>query len=215
MRRALLAAVVLTLSACGLDTWPYLEPPGDPTEAIHGTELFQVIYNVTSVAEFRGFEVYYKFYSSDQTRQTGITTLEELKAANFRRMCSPGTLSEQGMPFVPLIPVDRLAEPVDFMTVLDFRPPTTPFMDYQGAAPPAYDGIRRIATDTQSKTKTFDLTELVETDVDLTGVNWTQVNTVDHQLYLVIYALSYGLYEINVPLYSTARYLGNMYYTMP
>ncbi len=56
--------------------------------------------------------------------------------------------------------------------------------------------------------------ELVETDVDLTSVNWTQVH-LDNRLILVIYALSYGLYEINVPLYSTARYLGYMEYTMP
>jgi hypothetical protein len=214
MRRVLLAAVLLALAACGLDYWPYLEPPGDPTEALPGTPIFQVIYNVTSVTEFRGFEVYYKFYSSDQTRQTGITTLEGLKAANYHRMCSPGTLSMQGLPFVPLIPVDLLAEPLDFKTELDFRLTETPYMDYQGVVPPADDGIRRTATDALSETKTFAKSELKETDADLTDVNWDQVD-LDNQLYLVIYALSYGLKDINIPLYSTARYLGYMYYTMP
>jgi hypothetical protein len=214
MRRVLLAAVLLALAACGLDYWPYLEPPGDPTEALPGTPIFQVIYNVTSVTEFRGFEVYYKFYSSDQTRQTGITTLEGLKAANYHRMCSPGTLSMQGLPFVPLIPVDLPSEPLDFKTELDFRLSVTPYMDYQGVVPPAYVGIRRTATDALSETKTFAKSELVETDADLTDVNWDQVD-LDNQLYLVIYALSYGLKDINIPLYSTARYLGYMYYTMP
>jgi hypothetical protein len=214
MRRVLLAAVLLALAACGLDYWPYLEPPGDPTEALPGTPIFQVIYNVTSVTEFRGFEVYYKFYSSDQAQQTGITTLEGLKAASYHRMCSPGALTQQGLPFVPLIPVDSADRllPLDFTTELNFRLLVSPYMVYGGTVPPAYDGIRRIATDTPGNTKKFDKSELVETDVDLTSVTWTQVH-LDNRLILVIYALSYGLYEINVPLYSTARYLGYMEYT--
>jgi hypothetical protein len=212
MRRVLLAAVALSLAGCGLDFWPYLEPPGDPSEASPGTPLFYVLYQVTTVQEFRGFEVYYKFYSSDQSRQTSLTTLEQLTAAGFHRMCSPGTLSMQGLPFVPLIPVDWASEPLDFQIVLDFTLSDPPYMDYQGVVPPAYDEIRRTATDTQSNTKTFELSELDESDVDLTDVNWDQVDS-DKQLFLVIYALSYGLKDISIPLYSTARYLGYMEYT--
>ena len=217
MRRVLLASIALALAACGLDTWPYLEPPGDPTEALPGTPIFQVIYLHPSISEFRGFEVYYKFYSSDQPQQSGITTFEGLKAASYHRMCSPGALTQQGLPFVPLIPVDSADRllPLDFTTGLNFRLIDPPFMVYGGTVPPAYNGIRRIATDALSNTKTFELAYLDPSDSDLTGVNWDTVNgTVgDHKLYLVIYALSYGLYEINVPLYSTARYLGYMEYT--
>jgi hypothetical protein len=217
MRRALLAAVVLALSACGIDLWPYLDPPGVPAVAVPGTPLFEVIYQAPTIAEFRGFEVYYKFYNSEQPIQTGITTLEELKAAGFSRMCSPGTLTQQGLPFVPLIPVDvadqnQLPPNDTFTTVLDFWLSVPPYMVYGGSVPPANDGIRRIATDALSNTKTFEESELVKTDVDLANVKWDEVVAVDHKLTLVIYALSYGLYEINVPLYSTARYLGYMEY---
>ncbi len=57
--------------------------------------------------------------------------------------------------------------------------------------------------------KTFDQISLDQTDSDLVNVNWAQV-AIDHQLILVAYALSYGLYDLNQSLYSTARYLGYM-----
>jgi hypothetical protein len=213
MRRAipvmLLAAAAL-LAGCGLEIVPDLDPPGIPTPAGELTPVFHVIYVVTAIPEFRGFEVYYKFYSSDQLLQDGLSTISELAAAGFHRMCSPGTLSGQGLPYVPLIPVDTADRGAGFSTDLVFDLGLSPYMSYQASMPPPYTGLRRSATELL-ETKTFDKNVLIRTDIDLVDVNWDQVDS-DQRLYLVAYAISYGLYDLNQSLYSSARYLGYMVY---
>lgn len=214
VRRALLAAAMLALAACGLEILPYLEPPGDSTKASPGTAVFYVLNQATPLAEFRGFELYYKFYSIDQsaeqTSQQSLPDLDALQEAGFQRMYSPGHLSEQSLPLIPVDPLDRNTP---FTTELDFTVVVTmePSADYQGANPPAVNPIpiRRAATDGSDNTKTFAQSALDEADVDLVDVTWPGPG---ENLNLVVYALSYGLKDYSTPLYSTPRYLGYMDY---
>jgi hypothetical protein len=206
----MILAAVAVLAACGLEIVPDLDPPGIPTPAGELTPVFHVIYEVTAIPEFRGFEVYYKFYSSDQLLQDGLSAIGELEAAGFHRMCSPGTLSEQGLPYVPLIPVNTADRSAGFSTDLIFNLVLSPYMNYQASSPPPYTGLRRSTTELL-ETKTFDKNALIRTDIDLVDVNWVQVDS-DGRLYLVAYAISYGLYDLNQSLYSSARYLGYMVY---
>ncbi len=120
VRRAMLAAGMLALASCGLEIVPDLDPPGIPTPASPLDPVFRVVYVVTAVPEFHGYEVYYKFYSSDQAQEDGLASIGELNAAGFHRMCSPGTLAEQGLPFEPLIPVDIADRGAGFITELNF-----------------------------------------------------------------------------------------------
>jgi hypothetical protein len=217
VRRATCAASVLALllAACGLEILPYLDPPGDSIKASPGTAVFYVINQATLIAEFRGFELYYKFYSLDQDTermsQQSLPDLAALQAAGFHRMCSPGHLSEQDL---PLIPVDLPDRNTTFTTEIDFSIVETaePSADYQGLNPPTVNPIllRRVATDGSENTKTFEQSALDAADTDLVGVTWP--STPGDSLNLVVYALSYGLKDISTPLYSTPRYLGYMAY---
>jgi hypothetical protein len=213
------AAACAALCGCGLEWWPYLEPPGIPDEALPSTPFFQVI-NVVVVPqelEFLGFELYYKFYSSDQasqqTSESGLTTRADLVAAHFWRMCSEGKLSEQTLPSIPLIDVDVGDRGDAFMTRVDFQLLETPKAVYYYGVPVKERDIkiRRYATDAVDDTKTFDQSELKETDVDLRSVTWTS----GQYLYLVVYAFRYGLYNFTDQIYSDARYLGYVRYTIP
>jgi hypothetical protein len=218
VRRALpvvaaLAASICALCSCGLEQWPFLERPGDPAEALPGTPLFQVINVVPrDPIVFRGFELYYKFYGSDQsalqTSESGLTTRAELVTADFWRMCSPGKLTGQTLPYTPLIDcAGDLNDP--FTTVVDFDL-ATPVAHYGGGTPRDIP-IRRYATDALGDTKKFDQSELEQTDVDLTSVTVPETGSGGY-LNLVIYALSYGLQDFTDQLYSEARYLGYMDY---
>jgi hypothetical protein len=206
----LIAAAALVLAACGLEIVPDLDLPGIPTPATPSTPVFHVVYEVTLVPEFRGFEVYYKFSSSDQPLETGFTVLSQLEDAGFKRMCSPG-VPPQGLLFEPLIPVNVADRNTGFTIDLDFGLVVSPYMDYHGTVPPPENGLRRSAVDTVSETKMFDQGELDPGDADLMGVNWTQVGS-DGQLFLVAYALSYGVYDLTRALYSDAQCLGYMRY---
>jgi len=209
-----LAAACGALAGCGLELWPFLDPPGDPIEALPGTPLFQVI-NVTprDITVFRGFELYYKFYSYDQetlkTSESGLATRADLVAAHYWRMCSPGKLSAQGLPNTPLIDVDAGDLNLPVITELDFSL-VVPEADYQGTVGRTIP-IRRYATDTFGNTETFELSALDPTDADLISVTWTGGG----ELYLVVYGLSYGLINFTDQLYSDARYLGYVRYIMP
>ncbi len=211
MTRIILAAAVLALAACGLENTPVLDPPGPTSETTPGSATFHVNYKVTAIAEFRGFEVYYRFYSSDQPLQKDLGTLDDLRSGGFRRMCSPGTLDEQTLPYNPLIPVDPADRGVDFSTDLVFTLVLSPYLIYNASSPPPYTGLRRSVVDDFDETKFFDQIELLPTDDDLVGVNWTQVGN-DRLLYMVAYAISYGLLDLASPLYSEAVYLGYISY---
>ncbi len=218
MRGVLLAALVTTLTGCGLENLPYLVPPGDSTPASSSTPIFTINNQATSESAFRGFEVYYKFYSSDQDTLmenqkglTGITHDQIVTTYGFTRMCSQGTDSDQTLPYTPLIDVDVADRNTDFPTILYFYYNSeTPYADYQGDTPRII-AIRRAAEDTTGEKKTFDDENFEEGDSDLDNVTWNTVTT-DGLLYLVIYAFSYGVQDYSTALYSTARYLGYMNY---
>lgn len=222
MKRVLLAGFILALSACGLETWSYLEPPDASTPALPGTPFFTVANPVREpvleVPMFRGFELYYKFFSSDQSAErdaqaSSLSTREQLASTSygFKRMCTEGT-ETQVYPFIPVDLADRGDDTLE--AVLDFTLATVndePSVTYSGSVPLAspYGTIRRSATEFGA-TKSFAFTEFDSGDSDLTSVSWATFES-DGILDLVVYALSYGLQDF-APVYSTARPLGYMRY---
>jgi hypothetical protein len=207
MRRVLLAAAVLALAACGLDVWPYLERP-ETIEASPLSAYFQVINVATTVVEFRGFELYYKFYSRDQTRETGLGTREQLLAAQFRRVCSDSGPVASQVP--PLVFVDIADRNTVFTTTAYFDAPLVPAYSHYAGVSPRDIPLRRSVEEFGSP-RTFDRGSFVQTDADISAI-WDLVQAQDKELHLVMYALSYGLKDLTIPLYSEARYLGFMVY---
>lgn len=207
MRRVLLAAVVLALASCGLDVWPYLERP-ETIEATPLSAYFQVINVATTVAEFRGFEMFYKFTSRDQAKETGLGTREQLLAAQFRRVCSDSGPVASQVP--PLVLVDVADRNTVFTTTAYYDAPLVPAYAHYGGIVPRDIPLRRAVEDLGSP-KTFEYDSFAGTDADLVAV-WDLVHDQGNELHLVMYALSYGLKDLTIPLYSDARYLGFMVY---
>jgi hypothetical protein len=222
MRKALLAAIVaaaaaFALNSCGLEYITYLEPPAYSSPASPSTPVFIVSNPARDAAEvliFTGFELYYKFFNAntqtaEQNLQSGLSTRDQLVSTyHFKRMCTAGTQT-QVPPFIPVDSADRGSE---FDMELDFNPVNTDSpatMVYGGSVPPTYPygEIRRQAT-YLSEPKTFAKVKLLQTDDDMTGVNWEGVG---QTLNLVVYAISYGVQDYS-PVYSSARYLGYMSY---
>jgi hypothetical protein len=222
VKRVLLAGFILALTACGLDTWPYLESPDSSTPALPGTPFFTVANPVREplleVPMFRGFELYYKFFSSDQSadrdaQTSSLSTREQLASTTygFNRMCTAG-VATQVSPFIPVALADRDDDMLE--AILNFTLATAddePVMTYNGSVALIYPygTIYRSATEF-GETKSFAFTDFDSGDSDLTGINWAEFES-DGILDLVVYALSYGLQDFS-PVYSTARPLGYIRY---
>jgi hypothetical protein len=176
-------------------------------------EAFTVLTNVaTTVIEFRGYELYYKFYSREQAKLTNLKTIGELTAAGFLRICSnSGSVSQQRPPVILVDPVDRN----DTTTTVWFMPPSIPaFADYSGTIPRVVP-LRR-SVENAGVPKTFDLLSFDEFDADIAAI-WDEVQATlpDKELHLVLYVLSNGLIDYSPTLYSEARYVGTMIYRLP
>jgi hypothetical protein len=226
MRRVLLAAVVaaaaLSISTCGLENLAYLLPPVSPADPASLTNpVFTVENPLRDAAEvlvFRGFELYYKFFSSDQSSlrdaQSGLVTTREqlISTYGFSRMCTEGKLT-QVLPFIPVDPADRGDDTLE--AVLDFNlssSSSTPTMSYTGSVPLVgrYGTIRRSVTDLSGEPKTFAFDKMDSGDADLAGINWVLFST-DGILDLVVYAISYGVQDYS-HVYSASTPLGFMEY---
>jgi hypothetical protein len=211
---SLAAATILALAGCGLDSWPYLDPPGLPEwTASDLREEFQIKNVATAVPEFRGFELYYKFHTESQVRETTIKTREALVSAQFRRVyADTDTLDAFNPPVIKVAIGDRNTnfDTVAFFTP-DNDPANPPFADYDyiSGVPVADIALRRAVKDF-GVLKEFDLGSLAVTDEDIAAI-WTEAQT-DGYVYLVLYAISYGLKDFSTPLYSEAQYLGFMRY---
>jgi hypothetical protein len=107
-----LLAAAIAMSQCGLPSSFYLNPPGQGTQALPGTPFFYVVSTtLNSEAEFKGFDIYYKFYPSlgnvppTTDNLAGSThTYEDLVSAGYTSVCA-STDSSASSRVLPLITV--------------------------------------------------------------------------------------------------------------
>ncbi|TFG59273.1 MAG: hypothetical protein E4H36_14130, partial [Spirochaetales bacterium] len=97
---AVLAIFVSLASGCGIESYPYLEPPelSSIIEPLESELRFRFTnYAGNNINYFEGYEVYYKFYSAaagDTTLTTetsiidAVKTREKLLSYNYRRFYS-------------------------------------------------------------------------------------------------------------------------------
>lgn len=210
---ACLAAAAIVFSACGLEITPVLDPPDAPEAlASDTTPVFQVVNLPTTVPsdwyfELKyGFELYYKFYDRNQTKEEKLNDQGALIAAGYRRVNTTGSLSAQVLPLIPINVADQNTE---FDVTLDFAQPVASRATYNVGDPAPVIEVRR-GVEHLGSAKTFAREDLDPSDADVSEI-WTQAVS-DGEIHLAMYALTYGLYDLSIPLYSTARYLGFMVY---
>ncbi len=200
--------------SCGLEeNIPYLNPPYFLLRS-PGSQYFQIkIKDDNDEEYFRGVEFYYKFYhETDTNLEINLDTHDDLTAANFKRLSSStDSINNYSKPlvFVPL--ADRGFESE---ITLDFSDIDDPYLYADPAGVPGLDipiiphfELYRESTyiggPNNNKCKPFN--DMLTTDSDLSDI--TQTLSYGDTLTLLLYAISYGKYDLTTKLYSKAVYL--------
>src|SRR6056297_945438 len=134
-----ISLILVFLQACGLESYPYLSPPGFFSPVGNKFRFSSVTDNDTDV--FVGYELYYKFYQTPATTQLDSDNFDiangtnrqdiRLKDAGYRRIRS-GAGDPDGK---PLIYLELAQKTADFEVNIDFS--------VQGSAKIEFDGIAK------------------------------------------------------------------------
>ncbi len=204
------AVVAALLQGCGLETVVLLSSPGSgpPDE----TAKTFTIYLTTSndEAEFRGIEIFYKFYSALGSFEGGLATYSDVVAAHFLRLTS--LRDAPTLQNLPLIPVDSGDRGKPSTITLDFSPLENNAIPVMRAVPDT-TGLtladtefrRAVVYNVTGQFKTFySETDdgFVHDDADISALGLS--GGTDPVVYIGLYALSYGLQDLTTPIYSRA-----------
>jgi hypothetical protein len=225
----MMLAVIGLLSGCGLEfNMTSLEPPNTPDDlASPGTPIFTIeVPAAEKELEFRGYELYYKFYANladIQQNLQNVTEYELRSSHGFRQVCTAAdtyTGSSNLHTHKPLIFVETFDRNRAFLITVTFAPPEQPSVLYDGD--PYEVSVRRNVPDTvlgspnYGEPKPFIQLDAAfpayqAADTDIQGI-WATVKPVleggTGEAYLAMYALSYGIVDITTDIYSTPVYLG-------
>ncbi len=217
--RLILVSILVAVMAggCGLPANYFLSPPATPATLASpiGTPYFQIISTTAnSESEFRGFALYYKLYSIDETIESGFgyETSESalLNPKGFLPVCSKTDLFASGhtVPLIYLDPNPPTDKGQEFTITIDFNSPADAKYAYTGPVTmqSISVGVCRSVADGLGGFKTFDPTEFLSTDSDISRI-WTKARAAG-SFYLAMYALSYGLQDRVTPIWSWPVYLG-------
>ena len=212
LRTAWLLALVLLEGGCGLPSSYYLNPPTGPS-ALDPADDFQISSsNANSEPEFRGFELYYKFYAAEGDVQNSLggpsNDVTTLTNAHFLTVCS-GADANIDVRTPPLIPVDVVDRGLAFTVTISVPVNSAASASY--TTPNTAKNVqinRHVRALTGSKPFTFNSTlagNYLLSDADMQGVMGSISGGV---IYLAMYAVSYGLQDLSTPIYSYPVYLG-------
>lgn len=213
----IIGAVLCVLPQCGLEYLPFLKAPADP-DVRDADKIFEFTRTNTEL-EFRGYELYYKFYTIDQDPNTTITTLAGLKADTFQRMSNATDTETKPLIQIPLLDVTAYTFTLlfnQFPTAADPRFVSSPsgitgqlrrstvYGSTQGNEPGFFKHFPESVDQTD---QTYELD-----DEDIESQVWAVINSdpPGDNVRLAVYALSYGLKDYTSPLYSDAVYLGDI-----
>lgn len=245
----LILFIFLLCISCGIDEIPVLSKPQyGSINTIDKYFEFDVTKD-NSEEEFRGFEVYYKFFStnSDPGTQSNYTSAKELEISGFKRItyyidendCDKASPSRMNKPLIKVnLPTptpepgddDKIVATVtinfgtsvgkgpqysvsadveDFISIPtpEFTPEPSPTPEPgETHRPTTIPGlpIRRGIEDDQNPGyfKSFEIYK--KTDPDVGGLDSLD----EGKVYILIYVLSYGVYNFSEPIYSDALCLG-------
>ncbi len=205
---AALAAALL--HGCGLETVVLLSAPGSgpPDETAKTFTIYLTASN--NELEFRGIEIFYKFYPDLGSFEGGLATYGDVVAAGFRRLTS--LRDAPTLQNLPLIPVDSGDRGMPSKITLDFSPLENKAVPVMSAVP-VTTGLTFANTEFR-RAVVYGVTGLFKTfysetddgfvhdDVDISALGLSAgTNPI---VYIGLYALSYGLQDLTTPIYSRA-----------
>jgi hypothetical protein len=209
-----MASAILTfLPQCGLESIPYLTPP---VSLGRSANTFNVQKTDANDAEenppewqYRGIELYYKFYLPGDATELNLTELSQLQSRGFFRVSGPDDDAEDPLD-KPLIDVSTLGD-VSFLIDLDTLDVTR-----VSTSTVVVEPIRRgVPYDSfhpdYPSFKPFESEHFDKTDDDVGEELYTLIQeNAGAQIPMVMYALSYGNRNYFADLYSEAICLGEI-----
>lgn len=199
----------LLLTACGLESSVYLEPPKFFSFSPASKTFTFSKTLVNSEMEFRGFELYYKFYTYtiNQLTDNNIKDQKILLTKGFRRIASATDKKDDiSKPLISIPPDERKGTEfditVDFsdLTITASSEAISPIKDLRRGG--GYDDIL-------DEYKYFDLDEFEIEDEDMNEDVLSAIKSFA-KVVLVLYALSFGKKDWVYDIYSEAVYLGEI-----
>jgi hypothetical protein len=212
--RTVLLLVPFLLAGCGIKSYPYLAAPENISEPLENEQLFSFInYTENNTNYFLGYEIYYKFYSADtavskyesERDQLELTpTYEKLTSFGYTRMYNKIDVFSR-----PLIPVSTELAGQAVSISIDFRFLTETIFPEISYAENTIEGARYIrdTDDIQDTVYNFNPGNISSDFSDIpSAIMSSDVN----MLYLSLYVLSYGKYDVFNELHSSAAHLGKI-----
>ncbi len=210
---ALAAALILIMSvlsqACGLEYVLALTPP-EYIETSIADKYFRIgLTSDNDEPEFRGVELYYKFYGKNETNLvTNLSSFDELVSGGFYRLASDS--DEAGKISKPLIAVPVENRGHDTHITLDLSSTANAHIY---ATPQEANGyslssleVRRGVTKSNGEYKPF--SEFAASDPDVNSIS--QDFQVEPEVILLVYAISFGKKDIATDAHSKAVCLFNI-----
>jgi hypothetical protein len=207
---------ILSTGACGVKSYPFLAPPEDSSiyEPLENDKLFKFFnYTGNNTNYFLGYEIYYKFYSADPAVSDYESELELIELTPTReKLLSLGysrlynKLDVYAKPLIPF--TEELAEQA-IAVEIDFRFLTEsiyPEISYSEISIEAARYVRD-ADDVQDNIYNFYKDNVSSEYSDIPS----SICSADTEtLYVSLFVLSYGKYEVFNELYSKAASLGKI-----
>ena len=208
------------LWGCGIPTYPHLDPPESSTikEPLEAEKIFQFGNNPDNNANyFEGYELYYKFYSTDpsdtnlEEEKDSIDlnpSLEKLLLLKYNRMYSLDDLTQS-----PLIPIYSENKKESFYIYIDFSGITLtlnpyPVVRHEYLAQEIKAARYVSTTDPEYK----ELVGFSPSDLtaEYSDISEDIISEFCSNIYLVLYVLTYGSYDLIHILHSKPAYLGKI-----
>jgi hypothetical protein len=227
MRRVLFGLLVCIFLfidvSCGIDIIPVLAPPNkedySSSNLSFGFLSTPANGSLAESAYFLGFEVYYHFFDAATfitilDTQTNLTTQSQLIANGYRRIAAvTDTPTYFEKPLIVIPSSYWAGESIFTITFSDLKtylPETSRITSvaYGGGGgliipdDPPFQMRRSGVTNEDKPNELESFAEFQDTDPDIAGIGTAKTAT------LVLYVMSYGVYEFSVDLYSDAVCLG-------
>jgi hypothetical protein len=213
------------MCSCGIESYPYLAPPKSNSikEPLYGVEReFRFGNNPENNSEYLyGYEVYYKFYGperdnteleNDQDAISNNPTKTKLESLNYHRL-----YAAEDVTAMPLISIPEDERSSDFYIYIDFsllggedKPyPVSEYLDS------SLDIARYISVDNSESKQ---VVSFLPGDFDYTAHSYSDfssdvVDTDTNTFSMVLYALTYGKYDVIYDIYSDPVFLGRIQLT--